>query len=94
MSHEPECLLPDFENERFVCICKQVRKAYTRGFEFGYGNAEANYNIAYRKGYNDHARSQALGAEMYGRYNPNDPNCTGREPHMCGWNQHGQGENP
>lgn len=28
--HLPECLVPDFENERWICICNQLRACEQR----------------------------------------------------------------
>ena len=62
MTHEPECI------EEFNCLDCGTQPACTC----------KEVRAAYRRGYNDHARSRAFGAEVYG----------------VQANQHGQGENP
>ena len=76
-------------NER--CPCRGCTAAGKEGYDAGYDvGYDAGYDegraLGYREGYNDHARSVVIGAEMYG---------TPYVQHYgTEYYQHGQGGNP
>ena len=99
--HEPECedhaLVP---RAGWVCICRQVRAAYQRGYDEGYDDGrkqwgQFRYEQVYRKGRNDQAASRAHAEAIYGPYKkpvPGNPSVVvDSSPHFI---QHGKGENP
>lgn len=67
MTHEPECVMS-----------LPARSPMDFHLDFPHDCICTELRAAYRRGYNDHATSRAIGAEMYG----------------IPINQHGKGENP
>ena len=79
--HLPECIVPDFDKGRWICICNQLRACEDRVQKIAYGQGlgagsdeHGQHEIGWIKGYDaalDDAREALFGAKAidvyYGR---------------------------
>ena len=75
-SHLPECIVPDFDNERWICICNHLRACEERVFEAAY-QAGKSYGLTvngYTRGLNA-AREAVEAMDLHGCTNRWLLNC-------------------